>query len=323
MINLRVFSKKKILVAGGRGFIGTNLVGRLAKMHCRIVSVGRTKKDKATNAKNVTEIVGDLTLKSTWEKVLPADIVFHLAAQNDLDISERDPIGNWKDNVVPMLHLLEISKKRNFSPIVIFAGTDTEVGLTKRLPVDESFDDSPVTIYDLHKLFCEKYLELYSKSGIVKGVTLRFSNIYGPGPKSGPGRGILNSMILKAISGESLTVYGSGSWIRDYVYVSDAVDALLSAVVNIGKIKGRHFVIGTGKGYTVESALKIVALKVLAKTGKNVERVHIKPSRRLMPIEMRNMVTNSTLFSRLTGWRPRFDLETGIGETVDYFMQKK
>lgn len=320
MVSLRSFSKKKILVTGGRGYIGSNLIVRLAEVDCHITSIGRSKIRKNKRIANVEEVVGDLTLRSTCERVLPADIIFHLAAQNDLDISESDPVGNWKDNVLPLLHLLEIAKKSNFSPIIVFAGTDTEVGLVKKLPVDENFVDDPLTVYDLHKLFCEKYLELYTKNGIVKGVTLRLSNVYGPGPKSGPGRGILNSMVKVALSGKPLKIYGRGNWIRDYVYVGDVVEAFLRAVTNINKLKGQHFVIGTGKGHTVAEAIRLVASRVFKKSGKKVKVVQAQPDRKLLSVETRNMVSDSSLFTKLTGWKPRYGLLGGIDKTIDYYL---
>ena len=154
------------------------------------------------------------------------DVVFHFAGQTSLYAADTDPVCDYQANVLPMFLMLEACKKNDVHPDILFTGTSTIVGLPEELPVNETFPDQPVTIYDAHKLMAETYLKCYARMGLARGVTLRLTNVYGPGPKcSSEDRGILNMMVNRALSGKNVTVYGEGKFIRDYVYVDDFEEA--------------------------------------------------------------------------------------------------
>jgi nucleoside-diphosphate-sugar epimerase len=188
--------------------------------------------------------------------------------------------------------------------------------------VDETHHDQPVTVYDLHKWIAENYLKHYAREGVVRGTTLRLSNVYGPGPKSSSAdRGVLNAMIRKALNGEPLTVYGKGDNLRDYVYVQDVVRAFLMAVGNIESVNGQHFVIGSGQGYTLAEVFNLVADGVSRKTGQRVPVIHIEPPTLQSVIEARNFVADSSKFSRATCWQATYPLPVGIALTIESFLQ--
>jgi nucleoside-diphosphate-sugar epimerase len=164
----------------------------------------------------------------------------------------------------------------------------------------------------------EQYLRWYSEQGIVRGVALRLANIYGPGPRSSrDDRGILNLMIRRALTGEPLTVYGTGEQLRDYLYIEDAARAFLAAAAHSETLSGRHFVIGSGVGHAISDALEIVASRAEARTGKPVEVRRVPPPDTLSPIERRNFVADSRRFTSATGWQPRYSLSEGIDRTME------
>ena len=139
-------------------------------------------------------------------------------------------IEDFHANVMPIRHLLAACARRAPRPIVVFAGTVTEAGIPSRLPVNEDEPDNPITAYDRHKLIAENDLKAAAAQGVVRGATLRLSNVYGPGRDGKPhDRDVLNRMIRAALAAEPLTVYGSGEYMRDYVFVEDVVDAFLRA----------------------------------------------------------------------------------------------
>ena len=164
-------------------------------------------------------------------------------------------------------------------------------------------------------------LKHYVNEGIVHGAALRLANVYGPGPESSRSdRGILNRMIRKALEGKPLTIYGKGDQLRDYVYVEDVAWAFIEAARNIEAINGQHFIIGSGQGYTIAKALKMVADRVALKKGGSVEVRNIDPPSTLLPIEFRNFFADSSQFIQKTNWKPRHSLVQGIDKLIEVLI---
>ena len=321
---LASYKGKRILVTGGTGFVGANLVGLLKDADCQIVRISRSGATAAPlrSCAEIRDVFGDIRERAIWESTLQdSDIVFHFAAQTSVSAANENPFADLEINVLPMVHLLETCRLKGLQPIVLFAGTVTEWGIPKCLPVDETHAEEPITIYDLHKLAAENYLKLYVRLGIVAGAVLRLSNVYGPGPVSSSGdRGVLNAMVRKALKGEALPLYGSGHFVRDYVYVEDIARAFLMAGARIEHVNGQHFVVGSGHGHTLEDAFNLVAQRVALKTGQQVQVTHIKPDGPLSPIETRSFVADSSKFIHATGWRPSCSLGEGIDRTVESYL---
>jgi nucleoside-diphosphate-sugar epimerase len=256
---------------------------------------------------------------TAWREALRGvDVVFHLAAQTSVTMAMADLAADLRANVYPLAQLLQTCRNWKFTPTVLFAGTATEAGLTEMLPVTEDARDEPITIYDIHKLTAELYLKAFCAAHVCRGATLRLANVYGPGPTSGPpDRGVLNAMIRKALCGEQLTVFGDGSFLRDYVYVYDVARAFVFAASRIERVNGQHFLIGSGIGWKFVDAIRKVAERVTARTGKSVSVKHIADSAHETPIDKRNFVADISRFSTATGWRPRIRLEEGIDLTIE------
>lgn len=319
------FQGKKILITGGAGYLASGLVALLKDTDCRIVRLDQKQPGDIPERKNaeIIDLVGDVTIKETWEKALAGiDIVFHFAAQTDIYAANENPIDDLNQNILPMVYLLETCRRQKIKPVILFSGTVTESGMPEYLPVDEAHPDNPITVYDLHKLIAENYLKYYCRQGLVKGAILRLANVYGPGPKSNSvGRGILNLMIGRALQGEDLVLYGAGEYLRDYVYVQDAANAFLNAAVNIDKLNGNHYVIGTGKGTTLAEAFNLVVEKTFARTGKKVKINGIKPPAELSLIEKRNFIADSRKFISVTGWKADYPLALGIEALIQSVLE--
>jgi len=315
------YAGKSILVTGGGGYLASGILRRLADIDCRIVRFGRAadKMPIVAGRARIENVTGDVRDREIWTSLLEGiDIVFHLAAQTSVYVAQQDPAADLQANVSPLLNLLETCRLKRRQPIVIFAGTVTEVGLPATIPVDESQPDRPITIYDLHKLMAEKYLAHYANEGQVRGATLRLANVYGPGPRSSSAdRGVLNMMVRRALAGETVTVYGDGQQVRDYIYVDDVAAAFLSCAAEIDQTNGRYFVIGSGEGHTILEAMTTVCDRVALKTGARAPLVHVEPPQPQSPIESRNFVADCSLFTGLTGWRPRVNLIEGIDRTIE------
>jgi UDP-glucose 4-epimerase len=312
---LSALAGKTVVVTGALGFLGAALVDVLKDVDCGVVRVVRRPAPPLRDCRaRVSDVVGDVRDASTWRRALDgADVVFHLAAQTSADSHD-----DFEANVVPAVHLLEACRLQGSQPIVLFAGTVTQAGVPLRTPVDESHPDNPPTAYDAHKLIAENHVKEHAKNGYVRGASLRLANVYGPGPRSrGAGRGVLNAMVRRAVAGEPLTVYGSGNYLRDYLYVSEAALAFVAAAGAIEALNAGHWVIGSGEGYTINDAFNVIAERAAARTGRRVAVEHVEPPQPLSALDTRNFVADPSRFGAATLWRARCRLPEGIDRTIE------
>lgn len=322
------YKNKTILITGGSGYIGSSLVRCLSKIPCKIISLTRENSQSSFPLKGRAKISlykADIRKKKIWQDLLrKIDIFFHFAAQTSSRIANQNPRLDVQINLLPIVNIIETCQKNNFSPDIIFAGTVTQVGLTKSYPVNEEFKDKPITVYDIDKLAAEKYLQYYSNQLGKRAVTLRLANIYGPGPRAGStDRGILNLFIRKALKGEPLTIYGKGNFVRDYIYIDDVVDAFLIAGAKMEVLNGNYYVIGSGVGHTFTQMTRLVARRVGKKTGEKVKILNVAPPEDLSPIESRNFVADTTKFRKATSWKAKTSLVGGINQTIDFYLKQE
>jgi nucleoside-diphosphate-sugar epimerase len=324
---LSFYKSKKVLISGATGYIAWNLISKLLDVDCEIICLTRKSsheldmenflKCKAT----INTVVGSYDDEKLWKKSMDGvNIVFHLASQTSVYKAEVDPLEDFKSNVYPMQLLLKAASQNEKKPYITFAGSATQCGLKKRLPIGESVKDNPSTVYDFHKLLAESYLKFYINKNWVNGACLRLSNVYGPGPKSSQDdRGILNSMVRKALRKETLTIYGSGDFIRDYIFIDDVVNAFLACPFYHERTNSNYYIIGSGKGHSINEAINMVAGVVERITSLKVDVINVKPPDELLDIEYRNFVANNSSFKSDTGWFVRTNLEEGIIKTVNKF----
>lgn len=311
----------RILITGASGLIGAALVERLRGENNTIICQSRSPH---VDGLGVKWIQHDLT-RDSWKRLsLPEiDVIYHLAGQTSTYGARQDPIEDLSANVLGLLNLLEYFRKQRASPFVVFAGTATEVGVTDQLPIHENFPDRPVTFYDISKLTAEMYLKQYVREGWIKGCSLRFANVFG---RSQAGqqtdRGIIDKIFNQAVSGQNITIYGDGSYLRDYIFIDDVISALILASKNIERTNGRTFYIGSGQGITLKDAfLKVISVAAIV-TGIHVDHAHVKPPVDLSDIEYRNAVIDSSAFRQATGWVPQYDFDTGLEAAYHSFLSR-
>ena len=156
----------------------------------------------------------------------------------------------------------------------------------------------------------------------MKGLSLRLANVYGPGPKSSSSdRGILNLMINKALRGDNLTIYGNGEYIRDYIYIDDVISTFLSAPIYIKKFNGKHFVLGSGEGKTINDAIHLVGKLVTQKTGKKVFVQNIDMPKDMSKIEFRNFKARIDSLQKIGLCNNMLKIDEGINKTIEYYKR--
>ena len=172
----------------------------------------------------------------------------------------------------------------------------------------------------------EEYLKMYCRLGYVRGAALRLANVYGPGPRSGrDDPRVLNAMIRKALAGKPLRVYGSGEWLRDYIFVDDVVNAFAAALEHQHSVNGRHWIVATGQRVTI-GARRLILLRI-GLLGKRVFRVPVtlgNPPADLSPIEQKGTLSVTSGSSpKATGWRPIVRLRMRVLTTLLYVYSEE
>lgn len=306
-----------IVITGASGYIGAALARRFAGEGRALRLVSRPGSTAITPATAGTEVIhGDLADEALWSRLLRgAAAVVHLSARTDLRAAEADPAGDEALNVEPVRALVRAAAKADAPPQIVFASTVTTFGPEHANPADERTPDNPCSVYDRHKVACEMLLHEATVAGVLRGCTLRLSNVYGSGGGSvNSNRGILNMMLRRALNGELLTVYGEGVYVRDFTHLEDVVDAFVRAAdAGADVCDGSRYVIATGQGTSLVAAYRLIAEAAEAATGRRVEIRHVAEPADLHPIERRNFIGNSSLYQRRSGWQPGVSLREGIG----------
>lgn len=323
------YSGRHIVVTGGLGFLGAHLIRVLSDFDCKITRIIRTGaiserpiSERLESRAEIVDICGDIRSGELWAHVVPqADFVFHFAGQTSNAVASGDAVLDGEANVLPMLRLLETCRSSNTTPVVLFASTVTVAGIPSHLPVDEHHPESPLTVYDLHKLIAENYLRYYSIAGFVRGVSLRLANVYGPGAhRAHKDRSTLDRMIKMALAGASIPIYGSGEFQRDYIYVDDVIGAFIAAGACIDALTERQYVIGSGRGHTIKEAFHVVAERAALKSGRAVRVENVDPPGGLTSMDTRNFIADSSRFMRATGWRANCLLREGIDRSIEAYL---
>lgn len=288
----------KILILGSEGFVGTNLVRNLNKIHQVLPA------DQIKNSKTENYVQFDITNYESVEQVVKnVDVVINLAAHT-LIASIGDEIKNAQTNIIGLLNVLEACRKNNISKI-IFTSASSIIGQPNQFQVSENHVVVPKTAYGITKMTSEHYIRLYKEMYGINYVIFRFFNIYGPYQKNG----LIPSLYSHIIRNEPIAVFGKGDQIRDYVYVEDIVSFFEKAVsTNIAD--NNIFNLGTGKGSTVLDIIKTLS-KIL-----NIEpKIEFKPQR---PGEIGNFVADTTFLKSKFGFIPQTRVEEGLEKTIEW-----
>lgn len=316
MIDLTSYENKTVLVTGASGYIASNLIEKLSQLKCRIIPVSR---------KVIPNAAAKYCQSSFWRDTLNnVDVIFHLAAQTSIKLANEHPQQDLQTNILPLIAILDACAQQPQKPHLVLASTVSIYGLTEKLPVDERQEDNPLTTYCLHKQVAEHYLTYYIKQNKVSGCALRLANVYGPGAKaSSPDRNILNKMIVAALQGQALTVYGEGDFIRDYVFIDDIANAFLAAGITNEKTNGKSFIISSGTATPFIKAIQLIADEVHRQTQQIVDIHKIPLPSNTHPIDLRNFQGNSQAFTKATGWQATTSLLQGIKNTVHHYAQQR
>jgi len=295
----------RAVVTGGAGFIGSNLADALLERGDEVVVVDDLSSGKRdfVNAR-ATFVEGDIRHGVCASG---ADVVFHLAAQADVQTSVRRPDHDAAVNVVGTVQVLESARAAGAQ--VVFASTGGAIYGECDGPAPEDGPLAPVSPYGIAKLCAEQYLQGWNRIHGSRHVVLRFGNVFGPRQDSSLEGGVVSIFLERLARGEPTTIFGDGLQTRDFVYVGDVVDALLAAAGHDGGV----FNVGTGAETTVLELHRACA----AVAGVDAEP-RFEPAR--LGDARRSVLDVSRAAGEL-GWSAHTPLEDGLRRTWDWLTQ--
>lgn len=317
MEDMEVVKGRRIFVTGGTGFVGSHLVESLVAKGAHVVVSYRSIDPRSyfiTQGLNGKTILAAADINDRRRVIdivtkYEIDTIFHLAAQPIVDTAFANPVETITTNVIGTTHILDAAWQSTTVRRIIITSSDKAYGKS-----DSTYtEDSPLAgdhPYEASKSAADIITTSYVKTYGAPVATVRFGNIYGPGDLNMSR--IIPTIMQYALSGEELPIRSDGTFVRDYVYVKDVVDAYLFLLEHFDNASGQAFNIASDTSLSVlkllESAERILSTKIRYSI-KNTQKNEI-PSQHL----------NWSKIAKL-GWRPSFSLEMGLLETYGWYKK--
>ncbi|MDQ8180646.1 NAD-dependent epimerase/dehydratase family protein [Pelagicoccus sp. SDUM812005] len=305
---------RRVLVLGADGFLGSYLALALQRMGADVTIVSRRERPLLAG-ESLRVFKGDLSSTSIVDHALPGqEIVFDMAGASGGIDSNRNAADNLYVESAPHLKLFESASRLKESPLVVFCSSRTVYGRPERLPVDEQHPTNPSSIYAVHKLALERYLKVFHELHGLRYLVFRLSNPYGPFPwQDGKSYGVMNQFISRALKGETLSLFGDGAQLRDYIFIEDVVDVFLRGAV-VKEAEGATFNLGGPSAISMRDA----ATSIVKEVPSSVLAYQDWPTD-YKAIETGDYVTDTGALRAKLGWSPRVEFSEGLRRTLDAY----
>lgn len=303
---------QRILVTGGAGFIGSHLISSLVQLDCEVhvidnLSTGAIKRvhPKAIlHVHNITQFDTIQLIKS-----IKPEVIYHLAAQADVQSSILSPAHDADTNIHGTLHILEYCREYSNTTKVIFASTSAVYGQLQKEYITELDPTNPISFYGLSKLTAEGYIKMYHDFYDIPYTILRFANVYGPGQTAKGEGGVVAIFMDRLSKSLPLLIHGDGEQTRDFIYVGDVVQALIAAN-KVGTAQTLH--VSTAKRTSINT-LAALANKIHNRYSDIVPIYH-HPAREG---DIRHScLCNESILKQLN-WQVQYSIEKGLELTYD------
>ena len=307
----------KLLITGGLGFIGSNLVDSLSKKNHKIKILTKTfsKKNNIKNSYDKVEIEKiNLTnfkrLGQIIEKFKPY-IIIHLAGNTSHSKSFEEPLEDIDSNSKTTLFMLEKIRELGLSCKFVLGSTFIVIGKPTKLPVTESTPCNPTTIYGTNKLASEHFCKIYHDVYGLDTVIFRITNSYGPREQVISTKNAVNFLIYEAFNRKEISIYNKGKFFRDFIYIDDVVSGI-NVILKKGKSGELYWISSGKKTWFYEFA------NILEKNT-NCKVVFPKTPTYTKKVDVGNFIVNNAKLRKL-GWSPKISINVGIKKTLDYFQ---
>lgn len=313
----------KILITGGLGFIGSNLATKLSYLGNEIIIIdnlnplygGNNFNLFDSNKNNIKVVIGDVRDKNLVFKLIKdVDIVFHFSAQ----VSYIDSLNMIYDdidiNAVSTINILESIKQLNQKTLIVFSSSRLVYGNIHG-SIDENYKTDPISIYGVHKLTSEKYIQIYNKNFGIPYIILRLTNPYGIKQQMKHNKySIIGWFIRQAMENKIIKIFGDGKQERDYIYIEDVIDSFLHL---ISKSENINNIYNVGCGNLIQFKDMIDKIIKITKSGK-IEFVNWPDNYEYIESGSIN-INNKKLLE--TGWKSKINLDDGINKTLEFYKK--
>lgn len=306
----------KILVTGGAGFIASHVVDLLVAYGHSVAVVDDLSTGRRSNLNPVARFyqmdIRDSRLQEIFEQERP-DVVDHHAAQIDVRRSVADPQFDADVNVRGSLNVLECARQFGVQKFIYISTGGAVYGEPEYLPVDEKHPINPICPYGASKHTVEHYLYMYQYNYGLNYVVLRYPNVYGPRQDPHGEAGVVAIFTGRMMQGEPVTINGDGEQARDFTHAGDCAQANLLVLENAQA--GGIYNVGSGEPSTINQVFAAL---------KHITHYPLEPSYGPAKLgETRRIYLNSQRLQTELGWKAKFDLHSGLADTVAYFQTKE
>jgi len=305
----------KILVTGGCGFVGANLVRKLLQTGAEIKVLDNLEKGNRAylDGLDVELIVEDIRNPDGLDTAFSGvDKIVHLAAFGSVVDSLADPRTNFDINVQGTFNVLSSAVANGIQKLV-FSSTGGALIGDATPPVNEKSLPKPISPYGAGKLCCEAYCHAFSQSYGLNTICTRFANVYGP--YSDHKGGVINQFFKRLKSDEPLVIYGDGSSTRDYIHVDDLCNGIVLALQS-DKLVNDVVHLASGR----ETTLKELAEIMISISGKSDHPIRFEDKR---VGEVERNFARFDYAREMLGFEPQYDLKQGLAETWSWLNQKQ
>ncbi len=302
----------EVLVTGGAGFIGSNIVDGLIEAGHQVIVVDNLSTGKKENLNEQAEFYNldlrDQKLKEVFKENEISHVIHH-AAQIDVQHSINDPLFDAQNNILSTINLLECCKAYNVKKI-IYASSAAVYGEPDYLPVDEEHPIKAMSPYGISKHTPEHYIKMYNDLYNLKYTIFRYANVYGPRQDPKGEGGVVSIFVYKMQAEERPVIFGDGQQTRDFIYVADLVKANLMALDQGDNVLIN---ISTQSRDSVNDLVDYLN-QILPY---NLEPIY-KEARKG---DIRHSSLANTRAKELLDWTPDYDFKSGLKQTVNYYSK--
>jgi UDP-glucose 4-epimerase len=313
---------KRILVTGGCGFIGSHLVDRLIELENEVTVVDNLSAstmeyiERYMNNKGFEFVQGDIREKKVLqENCADKDAVFHFAANPDVKLSVNEPHMDFSINVNGTMNLLEAMRLNDVGLLVFASSGGTIYGDVEVYPTPESYIMKPISIYGASKAACEMYISAYSECYNMKGVSLRYANIYGPRSI----HGVMHDFFWKLKkNSRELEILGDGKQNKSYMYISDCIKATMKITEYIINSERNYDAFNVGVSDQIE--VKKIAEIIADELKLHDVQFSYTGGKKGWKGDVHRMLLDITKLEEL-GWKPKIELEDGIRMYIRWLQE--
>jgi len=299
----------EVLVTGGAGFIGSNIVDKLIDLNYEVIIIDNLSTGKIENINKKANFYNLDIKDKAIEKVFQShniSFLIHTAAQIDVQKSFDNPSFDAENNILGTINILNNCVKYDIEKI-IYSSSAAVYGEPNYLPIDEEHSISPISPYGISKFVPEKYIQMYNKIYNLNFTILRYSNAFGPRQDAKGEGGVISIFIDRMLNDKLPVIFGDGEQTRDFIYVSDIVSANINALA-----------FAANKILNISSNNKI-SINYLVSDLNNILKSNIKPIfKKEKEGDIKHSSLNNIKAKESLNWKPRVSFLDGLRKTIEF-----